>query len=180
MERLTDGTPNPKVWLRQLEPEDVHLLYDIENDVSLWHLNEDPSPFSRIAVKNYLMTQPHNIFQSGELRLVVMETATNEAVGLVDLVNFSPTDSRAEVGIALLDEKRSKGLGASALMALERYAKTFAHIRMLYAQVLAEGNPLAHSLFCGRGYKLVATLPQWHSHDGKWVDIQIYQKMIGQ
>ena len=174
--KLTDGTPNPKVWLRAVEPEDLGLLYDIENDVSLWCVGGDPTPYSRYALHQYIASQPQTIHQTGQQRFVVVETATGVSVGFVDLVNYSPTDGRAEVSIVLLPRWRHCGLGSAALCALERYATSYLHIRLLYALVSKEHNIIAQKLFRSLGYMPTAVLPEWHFNGDSYEDVQVYQK----
>lgn len=39
------------MYLRPLEPEDLELLYTIENDPSLWDTSNTDAPYSRFALK---------------------------------------------------------------------------------------------------------------------------------
>lgn len=175
---ITAATASPKVFLRALEPEDLELLYSIENDTELWDVCDDPMPYSRFALRQYLAAQPQDIYQSHEQRLAIVEIATGTAVGLIDLLNFSPLARRAEVAIALLREKRALGLGAEALEALENYARRHCRVRLLFATVSARHNPVSQSLFRSAGYARTALLPQWHYRDGEYEDVEILQKVI--
>ena len=40
--------------LRALEPNDLDLLYDIENDKSLWKYSNTSSPFSKHSLKKFI------------------------------------------------------------------------------------------------------------------------------
>ena len=42
------------VYLRALEPEDLDLIYRIENDESIWELSHTQTPYSRYLIKEYL------------------------------------------------------------------------------------------------------------------------------
>ena len=44
----------PYVELRAMEPEDLELLYQIENDESLWGVSTTNVPYSRYALHDYM------------------------------------------------------------------------------------------------------------------------------
>lgn len=103
------------VLLRPLEPEDLELLYTIENDATLWDVCDDTTPYSRYALRQYIANQPQDLHQCRELRLIIVERQTVAPIGIVDLVNYSPKNQRAEISIALLRHKRGKGYGEKAI-----------------------------------------------------------------
>ena len=103
------------VLLRPLEPEDLELLYTIENDATLWDVCDDTTPYSRYALRQYIANQPQDPHQCRELRLIIVERQTSAPIGIVDLVNYSPKNQRAEISIALLRHKRGKGYGEKAI-----------------------------------------------------------------
>ena len=73
------------IYLRALEPEDLELLYTIENAPQLWAVNSNPEPYSRFALRKYIEEQPNNIYQTGAMRLIICRESDNEAIGIVDL-----------------------------------------------------------------------------------------------
>ncbi|MBR1712323.1 MAG: GNAT family N-acetyltransferase [Alloprevotella sp.] len=164
------------ITLRAIEPEDLGLLYSIENDPAMWCVGTPAGPYSRYALKQYIAAQPATAFGTGSLRLAIC--ADGRAVGLLDLLDVSPTDRRAEVGIALLATARGKGYAHSALEQLETYARDVLNLRMLFANVSASANPAARQLFLGCGYTEVATLPAWHYRAGEYEDLLVLQKLI--
>ena len=146
------------ISLRALEPEDLDLVYRIENDPTLWQWGANSVPVSRYTVRQYLENQHADIFQDEQLRLVV--EVDKQAVGLVDLTAFSPLHLRAEVGIVMLPEAQRKGYAKEALRQLHAYAANQLHLRSLYAYV-AELNLPAQNLFRSFGYQSLAQLPLW-------------------
>ncbi len=168
----------PQVILRALEPEDLELLYTIENDPALWDVTDAPQHYSHYDLRRYIAEQPKGVHECGELRLVITDGETSEAIGLVDLVNFSPMQRRAEVSIALLQAFRHKGYGLAALHALEKFARQRLHVRLLYAQVATPRNSAALSLFRAAGYAPTAVLPAWNCSGDGYEDIQILQKFL--
>ena len=169
-----------KVSLRPIEPEDLSLLYTIENDMDIWDSSNTDGPYSRYALKQYIASA-NSIRESGELRLVIdlISSSTDETVhtpiGLLDLTNYVALDARAEVSIALLKEYRSKGWGLQALQSIEAYATQWLRIHILYAHVL-QSNIYSLRLFEKAGYKKVALLPEWHYVNGKYEDVCILSK----
>lgn len=167
-----------KTTLRALEPEDLELLYTIENDSDTWDICSARVNYSRYAIKQYLALQPQEISTAGEVRLVITDSDTGEAVGLIDLTNYSATNRSAEIGITLLKEHRGKGYGRAAIKAMERYAKEAANLRMIYAHTLANRNSVAKNLFLHSNYIPVAVLPEWHFCHGEYVDLTVFKKNL--
>ena len=167
-----------KASLRALEPEDLELLYTIENDSDTWDICSARVNYSRYAIKQYLAQQPQEITTAGEVRLVITDSDTGEAVGLIDLTNYSATNRSAEIGITLLKEHRGKGYGRAAIKAMEQYAKEAANLRMIYAHTLADRNSVAKNLFLHSNYIPVAVLPEWHFCHGEYVDLTVFKKNL--
>ena len=146
------------ITLRALEPEDLELVYRIENDSQLWSSSGSSQHLSRYTVRQYLEQQKSDIYQDGELRLVI-ET-DGKAVGLVDLTSFCPHHLRAEVGIVVLSEFHRQRIASKALRQLTDYATHRLHLRSLYAYV-ATSNAPAQALFHSLGYQSIGTLQKW-------------------
>ena len=169
---------SPKITLRALEPEDLELLYTIENDTEAWDTSSARVNYSKFAIKQYIAQQPQELAACGEMRLVITDSTTHKAVGTADLTGYSPTDRSAEIGIAVLKSERGKGYGKAAIEALEHYARNFYNMRMLYAHTSDKNNPAAKNLFAGSGYTQVATLPEWHFYSGEYEDLAVFKKKL--
>lgn len=167
-----------KVTLRAPEPEDLELLYTIENDTEIWDTSSATVNYSRYAIKQYLAGQPQEIMIAGEVRLIITDSETEEAVGVIDLTNYSATDRSAEIGIALLKSERGKGYGQAAIKEIERYATRFYNLRMLYARTSADNTSAAKNLFLACKYIPVATLPEWHFNQGRYEDLTVFKKNL--
>ena len=162
--------------LRPLEPEDLSLLYTIENDPSMWNTSNAEGPYSRFQLKEYI-ARGDSAFSSGQQRFVA-ETDEDGSVGVVDLTNFTPLHARAEVGIALLAKHRGKGYAAAALRLVEAFAQKRLRVHSLYA-VVTDGNDASAGLFTSLDYTLAARLPSWHFRDGDYRDALLFQKILG-
>ncbi len=146
------------IELRALEPEDLELIYEIENDARLRPWSAGSTPCSRYAIRRYLETQQGDIYLDGQLRLVV--TLDGQPVGIADFTGFEPHHLRAEVGIVILSAYHRKGIAKTVLCQMARYATQTLHLHSLYAYV-AQDNAAALGLFRSQGYTAVGTLQRW-------------------
>ena len=147
------------IRLRAIEPEDLDLLYRIENDITLWDTGTTNVPYSRYTLHDYIANSSDDIYADRQVRLVV-ENDGGQTVGVVDLVHFDPQHQRAEVGIVIMARYRRQGYAARALQELCRYALSVLHLHQLYAVVKAE-NTAARQLFCQAGFRMETTLRDW-------------------
>ena len=149
----------PLVTLRAIEPEDLDLLYQIENDRRLWNVGTTSVPYSRYTLHDYVATSSDDIYADRQVRLII-ENAEGQTVGLCDLVRFDPQHLRAEAGIVILDACRRKGYAAAALDQLCDYALRVLHLHQLYALVAAD-NVAAKGLFLKTGFQEQSVLKDW-------------------
>lgn len=161
--------------LRALEPDDIDLLFTVENDLTLWKVGDSNVPYSREFLRNYILSTTGDIFSDKQLRLVV--EYDNKPAGLIDLTSFSPLHRRAEVGIAILKEFRQRGIGMEAVSQLERYAAEFLHIHQLYA-IIPEDNTPCLDLFEKCSFECKSTLKDWLIDGQTYKNAFVYQKMI--
>ena len=146
------------VELRALEPEDLELVYRIENDTRLWQWGGDSQPYSHYTIRQYLEQQKADIYADRQLRMVVC--ADGRGVGFADLTDFSPHHLRAEVGIVVEREYQHLGLATQALQLLAEYAQRHFHLRSLHAYV-CDCNQPAMALFRRLGYTEVGHVQRW-------------------
>lgn len=166
---------SPILKLRAVEPEDLDLMYLIENDTELWRCGQASVPFSHYALKQYIAESTNDFFHDRQLRLVI-EKADGVSVGFVDLQNYNPQHHRAEVGIVVVPEQQRQGLATEALRLLAGYVSVHLGIHQLYALV-PEDNVASAALFEKCGYKKTATLQDWLSCPKGWQSVVVYQKI---
>ena len=157
-------TITPEIRLRAMEPEDLDLLYRIENDMKLWNVGATNVPYSRYTLHDYIATASNDIYVDRQVRMMV-ENLSGETIGIVDLVNFDPNNCRAEVGLIILDAFRRQGYGNSVLTAIADYALNTLHLHQLFAFVDAN-NKASLKLFRKQGYQLSGTISDW-LYDGR-------------
>ena len=164
------------VTLRAMEPEDLDLLYRIENDQDLWCLGVTNVPYSRYALHDYMANSSGDIYTDRQVRLII-ENDAHDTVGLVDLTNFDPKHQRAEVGLVIEKPMRRRGYAASALALLHQYARQTLHLHQVYA-IIGTGNDAACDLFRQCGYDETARLGQWIFDGSTYHDACLLQKFL--
>ena len=161
-----------RIMLRAAEPEDLDLMYLIENDTDLWAVGCSNVPYSMYALRQFIEHTTNDINTDGQVRLVIALTENRNAVGFVDLQNYDLRHRRAEVGIVLLPEWQHLGLASEVLGILDRYASKHLLIHQLYALVSAN-HTIAQALFTKAGYKKTATLKHWLCNGEEWQDAMV-------
>ena len=163
--------------LRALEPTDLDMLYRWENDEKLWHTSATITPFSRKQLWDYIENYDGDIYRSHQLRLMIVEVATNNEVGTLDLFDFDPINCRASVGILIDKEFQGRGYGKEALMLLEEYCCKHISLNQLVATVSVD-NEQSLSLFRSLDYNEVGVMKWWLKRGHRYSDAILFQKRI--
>ncbi|MBB1140434.1 GNAT family N-acetyltransferase [Myroides sp. WP-1] len=163
------------IYLRALEPEDLEFIYQIENDVSLWEVSNTQTPYSRFLIHQYLENAHLDIYEAKQLRLVICAKETNETLGLIDLFDFDPKNSRAGVGIVIQnDENRAQGIGAQALELVLNYSREYLYLNQLYANI-ASDNQASIRLFAKFNFQQIGIKKAWTKVGQTFKDEIMYQ-----
>ena len=141
-----------------MEPEDLDTLYKIENNQKLWAVSATNVPYSRFALHEYVETNTNDIYADKQVRLMIDNDA-GETVGIIDLMNFSPQHSRAEVGIVIMKPHRQKGYATAAMEKLVAYARQTLHLHQLFLVTECD-NENCLLLFEKLGFEKTALLKQ--------------------
>jgi len=161
--------------LRALEPEDLTFIHKIENDESIWNVSNTQTPYSKFLIKQYLENAHQDIYEAKQLRLAICLNDFDEAIGLIDLFEFDPTNNRAGIGIIIHQtNKRENGIGSEALQLLINYSFTHLQLNQLYANIGTE-NEISISLFTKFGFELVGIKKQWNKVNNLYKDEALYQ-----
>ena len=154
----------PAVKLRAMEPEDLDILYAIENDQQLWAVGVTNVPYSRYLLHDYIANTKNDIYADGQVRFMI-ENEGGEVVGIADLMNFDAKNNKAELGLAIMQNHRRKGYAAAVIEKMADYATSVLHLHQLYV-IIAASNTGALKLFKKAGYEASLTLRDW-LFDGK-------------
>lgn len=167
---LKDGD----ITLRAPEPEDLELMYAMENDTSMWCAGNATLPYSRYTLRAYLEQSRQDLLSERQARFVI-ETESGPA-GMIDLADYDPLNSRAEVCIGILGCYRGKGIAARALQLLCQYATGRLHLHQLYAYV-PTWNSDSIRVFEKAGFNEHSTLKDWIRDEEGYSDAIIMQKV---
>jgi diamine N-acetyltransferase len=165
-----------RIYLRAVEPEDLEIMYAIENDPEMWDISNFVSPYSRYMLKQYIEASQSDVFADKQLRLMIVGHSDNEIIGTLDLTDFVPLHSRAEVGIAVRREFRGKGYATDALTLLCDYCFRFLRMHQLYARMAAD-NAECIALFRSAGFSQTAVLKDWLISKDGCSDVLLFQKI---
>lgn len=162
-----------QIIMRAIEPEDLDILYHIENNRELWNVSTSNVPYSRYLLHDYVANCKNDIYTDRQVRMMV-ENEQGQVVGVADLVNFDPANLRAEVGIIVLNDYRRQGYGSAILARLADYAHRTLHLHQLYAYIDCE-NKASLGLFEKAGYKVSANIAEWLYDGEKYRDAVLIQ-----
>jgi diamine N-acetyltransferase len=167
------------IRLRALEPEDLELMYEWENNESYWVVSNTMSPFSRFTLKRYLENSHRSIYESGQLRLMIEHIGDKATIGTIDIFDFDPFHRRAGVGILIADEEyRRKGYATMALTGLIEYCFKTLQLHQLYCNILSE-NTDSMELFTKLGFVRSGIKKEWIRTAGGYADEYFYQLLAG-
>ena len=168
---------NPqRVTLRAMEPEDLDLLYRIENDQELWCLGSTNVPYSRYTLHDYMANSTGDIYSDKQVRLII-ENENHETVGLADLTNFDPKHLRAEIGLVIEKPMRRRGYASDALVLLHQYARHTLHLHQVFA-IVGTDNTGTISLLSHHGYEETARLRHWIYDGADFHDALMMQRLL--
>ncbi|MCK9343487.1 MAG: GNAT family N-acetyltransferase [Massilibacteroides sp.] len=165
---------NDIIRLRALEPKDLDVLYEWENDSSLWRDGCTLSPFSRYVLSKYIAETQQDIYSEHQLRLLICDTKHNIPIGAVDLYDFDPHNRRAGIGIMISTAYQRQGFGIHALKLIQQYAFFFLHINQLYAFISIR-NTKSISLFEKCNFMESGHLKNWLMTEQGYTDALLFQ-----
>ncbi len=164
------------IFLRAVEPADIDVLYQWENDTENWNVSSTQTPFSRNVLEQYIANAHQDIYSVKQLRLMICDTA-NKAVGCIDLFDFEPNHLRAGLGILIADKTdRRKGYASEALELLIDYCFQTLNLHQLYCNVTID-NEASVLLFQKHGFLITGIKKQWVRDGAKYKDELMLQRI---
>ncbi len=167
---------NRLIQLRAVEPEDLNLLYEWENDVHLFPYNEELSFYSRAQMEQYIIAQSSTIYETGQQRFIIENTA-KEAIGAVDLFEFNERNGRVGVGILVSEKYRGKEYATFALKAVIKYCAEYLLLNQIHSEISLE-NTASIGLFEAVGFIKTGTKKAWRKTKNGFTDVGVYQLML--
>ena len=167
---------NTIVLVRAVEPEDLELLYKIENDFNLWDVGVTNVPYSKFMLHEYMSSITGDIYTDKQVRLMI-ENEDGKVVGIADIVDFNPSHRRAEIGIVIMKEYRKQGYASATLKYLKKYASHILHLKQIYA-IVPNSNEYSVCLFKKSGFESDAVLKNWLFDGEKYLDATLMQYFL--
>ena len=158
------------IVLRAPEPGDVDFLYHLENDEKLWHVSQTLRPFSRFEMEQYVLMAEKDPYEAYQVRFMI-DLASGETIGTIDLFDIDPHNKRAGVGIVIVGEFRKMGYAATALDLLKSYCFNHLNLHQLFCNI-ENTNTNSVELFINSGFNIVGLKKDWNRTPGKenWTD----------
>lgn len=160
------------ISLRALEPEDINILYQWENNTEIWEMSNTLVPISKYVLQKYLKNSHLDIYETQQLRLVIQLDLKGEItpIGAIDIFDFDPIHKKAGIGILINDkENRNKGYAGKALDIVIEYAFHYLKLHHVYCNITID-NEVSIKLFQSRGFEIRGEKKDWLIVNGKWTN----------
>ncbi len=166
------------IKLRALEPEDIDLLYQWENDPDIWHFSNTRSPFSRFDIEQYVLSTNKDIYKDRQVRFMIdLISDTNPGtIGTIDLFEFDPGNLRAGIGIFIIPEARRNGYAGEAIQLVTDYAFKILNLHQLFCNVTSD-NKKSIDLFQNLGFRLIGEKTDWLLKNNIWISELMFQRI---
>lgn len=173
MQLLSDN----RIQLRALEPTDLDIILQWENNPAIWEVGATTAPLSRHQIWEYLQNYSADIFTQRQLRLMATERDSFVPVGMVDLFDFDPFHNRAYIGLLIAPEHTKKGFGFATMQLVIDYAKNYLGLHQLAANIPAT-NTASLQLFSKLGFSQSGILKDWIKKGTVYTDVVAMQLII--
>lgn len=153
------------ITLRALEPTDVKLLYQWENDPAIWKLSQTVKPYSEFTLQMFVECSSEELNTTRQIRMMV-DVADNsidkmgKTIGIIDIFDYDPFHQRAGIGIIIHADYRGKGHAKEALELAKNYLFDTLLLHQIYCNIQEE-NLISLSLFQKTGFEIVGLQKDW-------------------
>lgn len=163
-----------RIYLRAVEPEDLEVLYAMENDPQMWDVTNFSVPYSKFVLRQYIENSQCDMFADRQLRMMIVRTNDNVVIGTIDITDFVPLHAHGEIGIAVRDDFQRAGYATEALRLMCDYAFGFLRMKQLTAHVTVD-NEASIRLFASCGFVQCGLLKEWWCVRGEFKDVILMQ-----
>ncbi len=169
---------NEKVSLRALEPVDIDVVLQWENNTSLWQFGSTVAPMSRKILWDYIENYNPDIYASNQLSLMIDDANSGTTVGMVDFYDFDHHNRRCGIGILIGQEFQNSGYGTNAVEVICDYAGKFLGLHQLWAVVPVD-NVFSIKLFQKNKFHVCGRMRSWLRRNNHYADAFIMQMLVG-
>lgn len=163
---------NDNIGLRCAEPEDASLIYEWENDRSVWRVSCNRTPYSLFQIEQFLLNN-NDLFSNNQLRLMI-DRLDGQSVGCIDLFNFDAMNERVELGLFISAAFRNHGYAKQSIALLKEYAFNNLMLNQIFCSV-DENNPESQKVFLESGFEICGRRKQWLKTPEGFIDIIDFQ-----
>jgi diamine N-acetyltransferase len=143
-----------KINLRPVRWTDVPSILIWENDPENWEVSETAKAytFNEIIL---LIESSNDIFEQGQLRLIIEEKESNTSVGAIDLFHVDFNKKSVDVGILIAEKRhRNQGFATEALELMATYCENKLGLDFLCCSIQTK-NQVSLNLFKKSGFEIV-------------------------
>lgn len=153
------------ITLRALEPSDVSLLYQWENDPAIWKLSQTVKPYSEYTLQMFVDCSSADLNTIRQVRMMVDLADSKiigraKTIGIIDIFDYDPFHQRAGIGILIHADYRGKGHAKEALELAKNYLFDTLLLHQIYCNIQEE-NQVSLSLFTHSGFNIVGIQKDW-------------------
>ena len=167
-----------RVRLRAMEPEDLEVMYAMENDPQTWDVTNFTVPYSKFILKQYIENSECDMFADRQLRMMIVRVEDAAVIGTIDITDFSPMHARGEVGIAIRKEYQGNGYAKEAQCLLCDYVFGYLYLKQLIVHIAVD-NEASIRLFESCGFVRCGLLKDWWRVGGHYKDVVLLQLLRG-
>lgn len=77
-----------RVRLRAMEPEDLEIMYAMENDPQTWDVTNFSVPYSKYVLRQYMENSQCDMFADRQLRMMIVRREDDAVVGTIDITDL--------------------------------------------------------------------------------------------
>ncbi len=148
------------IKLRGIEPEDINLMFSLDNNTSDWIDGSMIAPVTRHQLTDYVMSYDSDPFAARQLRLVAVRPEDDSPVGLADIMEINPANRTAKIGIAVIPELRNSGYGTGIIKSCTKYCRDILGLEAVIAEISSE-NVASIKCFNKAGYTECGRVKDW-------------------
>ena len=165
-----------KIFLRALEPSDVELLYQWENDPEIWKISQTLTPYSKYTLKEFVDSAKEDIFSSKQVRFMINLIEDKQTIGILDVFDIDFMNSRAGIGILIEKKFRNQEFGTEAIQLAINYLFKTLFFHQVFCNVLSH-NSTSLKLFEKCGFSIVGVKKEWVKTENGFEDVVLLQKI---
>lgn len=162
------------IGLRPIEQRDITVLTELANDTLIATMVVGWSnPVSEVQQAQWIASQHTS---TTTVRLVVVDLATDEAIGVTGLWDIDWHNQSAMTATKLLPSKVKKGFGTESIMLTMAWAFYNVGLRRLYGSILDFNGPSMAAYVKKCGWRIEGCNKEAIFRKGRWCDL--YQVAI--